>query len=218
MSITSARLPLTERIRNYPTAAPQDLITLINTDAEVIVDDASMTDVETSTALDLRREVLEAIRAHQRRPITGPEVVLDMLTGRYRQLKPLAARWMTYVLNDRRERKLVPHPNGSGDLVYPSDVAKQPPSSDRLQDKLPLAHGEQYLIIYGGSPAVLSQDGAAEKIAALKSAAPVADVLFWHLQTGQPGTLYSLLKGMGDQGGQAVEFPDQTALEIARNA
>jgi hypothetical protein len=209
------RRPLSERVTQYPVSAPQDEISLINTDVEAILA-LGLNDEQAEVVLEHRRAVLDAIRSYERRPITSAEVVLEMLSGKYRLLQPLAGRWLTYVLNDRRERKLVPHPSRDGDMTYQNVVTRKVPTATQLRTAAPVPRGGVYLMLWGGSPDILSKWTVADEIAALRREVPVADVLFWHLETGRPGALYSLVKGQGDRGGELVDFPDPEALERAR--
>lgn len=169
-----------------------------------------MSPEEIAAVLEHRRDLLDAIRSHERKPVTSPEVVLDLLT--HRLIRPVARKWLVYTLNERRERKLVPHPNGE-DMSYQSLVSAKVPTIKKLSEELALPTGGSYLLLYGGGPQVL--EDAADEIGALFADLPISDVLFWQLETGKPATLYSLRAGVGDRDGNTVEFPDPELVDIA---
>lgn len=206
--------PLSERIQNYPACAPQDTIALINTDYDALKA-LEVSPEELKAVLDHRRDVIDAARSYERKPITSAEVVLEMLSAKRPLIRPMARKWLFYVLTDRRERRLVPHPNGE-DMVYQSVLTRKVPTVEKLKKDAPLPKGGVYLGIYGGGPDILSVSTVAEEVQALQRELPVADILFWHLEAGQPPALYSLAKGQGDRGGKAVSFPSPTHLEKAR--
>jgi len=206
---------LSERILHYPVSAPQDSITLINTEVDVLRQ-MELASHELQAVLNHRRDVLDTIFSYERKPITSAEVVLEMLSAKRPLLKPLARKWLFYPLTERRERKLVAHKEGEG-MGYQSVLSRKVPTAERLEREAPLPKGGTYLGIYGGSPSILSVSTVADEIAELRKQLPVADVVFWHLETGQPPALYSLAKGQGDRGGKVVSFPSSTHLEKARS-
>lgn len=210
-----AKRSLSERILGYPECAPQDSLTLINTDVDTLRE-MECTQEEKHVALEHRRDILETLKSNERISITSPEVALQMLSGRSATLRPLAHKWLTYVLNERRERKLVPHPNGE-DMTYLRVLSRKVPHVDRLRSEAPLPDGGKYLLLYGGGPDILSVSTVADEIAQIMMGAPVADVLFWHLEKGMAPALYSLAKGLGDRGGLPVPFPNENLMRKARN-
>lgn len=208
MTTRIPRAPLSERVVGYPDCAPQTISELVSTEHAFLRHlDASPEAIE--TAVDLRREVLEALRSMERIPLTSPEVVLRELNNR--RIRPVARRWLVYALDRERKRRFSANRDG-----YAYHVSRSVPSAQELTDRLPLPEHGVYLVIYGQSPEVLAEDGAAEAVARLTAGVPVADVLFWHLVSGKPGTLYSLRRGQGDCAGQAVSFPDEFLLAQAR--
>lgn len=212
---TTAKRPLCERVLDYPLCAPQDSLTLINTEVDVLRA-MDCTQEQIRSVVEHRRDVLDTIQAYERTPITSPEVALKMLSGTRATLRPLARKWLTYVLNERKERKLVPHPNGE-DMTYLSVLSRKVPAVERLLSEAPLPDQGKYLLIYGGGPSILSVSTVADEIAQIMKTAPVADVLFWHLEKGTAPTLYSLAKGLGDRGGDPVPFPNENLMKRARN-
>lgn len=213
--VLPAKRPLSQRVLGYPACAPQDSLTLINTEVDVLRG-MECTSEEKNAVLEYRRDILNTIQAYERTPITSPEVALKMLSGTSATLRPLARKWLTYVLNERRERKLVPHPNGE-DMTYQSVLSRKVPAVQRLLSEAPLPEHGKYLLLYGGGPDILSVSTVAAEIAQIMQAAPVADVLFWHLEKGKAPALYSLAKGLGDRGGVPVPFPNENLMMKARN-
>lgn len=212
--------PLSERYPQYPTWAPQFEAALVEIeygDLEELCRDNGATDQELSLVLDQRRATLDAVMAHTRQPLHSPEHALALLERG--KLIPQARKWTTFALGPDRVRLLVPHHDGG--MHYLRVVTKKVPTAEHLRSSAPLGRGGTYLIVYGGGPQIMSLPNkagvtAANDIAALKSGAPLADVLFWHLEAGQPPALYSIGVGIGDRGGKPVEFPDATALRTAR--
>ena len=208
MTFRAPRAPLCERIVGYPAGAPQTTAELVATEYEHLRKlDATAEEIE--VVVDFRREVLETLRGMERTALTSPEVVLKELSNR--RIRPFARRWLVYALDKERRRRIAP---GGGGYAY--HLGRNVPTAAQLREKLPLPENGTYLVIYGQAPDILSEDGVADEVARLLGEVPVADVLFWHLVTGEPGALYSLRRGQGDRGGQAVAFPDGEALQRAR--
>lgn len=212
--IDRASAPLSERIVGYPTTAPQTMAELVNTDKGFLKHLEGATEEEIATVISFRREILDALLSLDAIAITSPEAALRALV--YRHIRTTARRWMVLALNKERKRVLVPKAHDPGAQGYALCVSQAVPTPARLARELPLPEGGTYLVIYGQSPSVLAETGVADAVARLLANAPVADVLFWHLQRGIPPTLYSLRKGQGDCGGTAVAFPDPEAVARAK--
>lgn len=215
--------PLCERYPGvYPAWAPQweaDLVEMEHDDIVALCTERGASDADQAIVLEQRRGTLDAVMAHTRMPIHSPEHCLTLLENR--KLSTQARKWTTYVLGADRVRPLVPHPDGG--LHYLRVTTKRVPKAEHLAQSAPLPRGGVYLVVYGGGPSILSAVdssgvGVADDIAELMASAPVADVLFWHLEQATPPTLYSLGVGAGDRGGERVEFPDHNALARARTS
>lgn len=205
--------PLSARIPGWPEHAPQFLPALLQTrylDLKQQLEEAGCTADEVSLVLETRRDVIDAKRSSDEIPIHSPVEARRMLEDRI--LWPQAGRWVTYDLDPNRTRRVRTRSDGAREYVrFVSD--KVPTAAMLAANGLP--EGGVHLIIYGGSPEVLDHPGVAEAIAALKVASPIADVLFWHLQSGTSPTLYSLLAGCGESGGRRVEFPNPDRARLA---
>ena len=215
--------PLSERIVGYPLCAPQDTVELLNMHVDILhelVTGQKCTAGELSVVLEHRADVIAALQSQDKVAITSPEVVLKMLSGKRKLIRPMAHKWLIYVLNDKRERKLVPRSDGDG-MTYQTLVTRRVPTPERLRSEAPLPHNGTYLMLYGGGPQILEVTDAKSSVAAdladLERSLPVADMLFWHLEADQPPALYSLRKGLGDRGGAAIPFPNEDLMKKARN-
>jgi hypothetical protein len=201
------RKKLHERVINYPDYAPADSIELISTevsDLKKLIDD----ETALSAVLDIRRDFLDAIRSYEKKSITSPEIVLDLLEEIV--IRPVTKKWLVYTLNDRKERKLVPRKN-SDDMVYQTLVLAELPSVEFLSSEMPLVQGGSYLLIYGGGADALKTQST--QIRKLIEGLPISDILFWQLKQGEPATLFSVRAKIGNQGGTPVEFPNKEILD-----
>ncbi len=205
--------PLSELIPGYPAIAPQTMSDLLATDYGFLTH-LEATEDEISLVKEFRRELLETIRSRETVALTSPEVALQELSNRH--IRPLARRWLTIALDKDCKRRLVPKPSEPGVMVYASHISERVPTARELFSKIPLPEGGRYLVIFGQSPDIISNEPIADALSRLMASAPIADVLFWHLVKGVPPTLFSLRKGLGDRSGQPVEFPDPVALARAR--
>lgn len=200
--------PLSELIPGYPEDEPQTGSQLFQADYSELGDVARM----------LRRHLVDAVHGADRVPLATPLDAKKMLSDGH--LMTLARKWVVYALDEERKRILVPSGHGQS-MCWSRVVARKVPSPERLLKEAPVPDGGGYLAIYGGGPQILSVHdaqggGVAEDLVTLQQGAPMFDVLFWHLESGQPAALYSLAIGLGDRGQQAVDFPDSHYLQKAR--
>lgn len=198
----------------YPEDHPQTLRDLLDADPETI---------SHPLAWYLRAQAVEVKRSTEQHYINSPRDAFRLLRNGY-MLHPWTGKWVAYALSGSRTVLSVPHPRGG---VTPLRV-RTPiiPKADDLP-KLPRsADGRRtptWLVIYGGTPEVMSKPGVARGLASLRRRKPVADVLFFHKDptSGVAPTLWSLQAGVGlrENGsatGVVVPFPDPDALEEAR--
>jgi hypothetical protein len=200
--------PLSELFPGYSPDDPQTGGELYQTE-----DYQSLSDM----ARDLRRHLVDAVHGAERRPITSPVAVKKMLEQSH--LHGMYRKWVTFVLDENRERVLVP--TSSGNRIWAKKTSNKVPHPEMLARQHLLPDGGTYLVLYKGSVNILAVKdhhggSVAEDIAFLFESLPVADVLFWDSPPKKVPTLYSVVVGAGDCGGDRVEFPDPAALAIAR--
>ena len=160
-----------------------------------------------TVAKQLRRHLVDAMNATERPAILHAQTAYDLL--RKRHLQPPKDRWTAYQLDRDRRTVRTPHPNGGTRNVLV--VTRKFPEADDLP-ALP-AQGT-WLVVWHGDVDVLAIPGVTTRIARLRAALPIADVLFWDVDDGHP-TLRSLAAGRGLHRGKAVSFPNPDLLRDA---
>lgn len=199
----------------YPEDHPQTLRALLDADPDTI---------SHPLAWFLRSQAVEVKRSSEQHYVNSPHDAFRLLRNGY-VLHPWTGKWVAYALTGSRTVLHVPHPRGG---VTPLRV--RTPIIPKVDDlpRLPKGTAEArrlptWLVIYGGTPDVMSKPGVARGLATLRRRAPVADVLFFHKDpdNGIPPTLWSLQAGVGmresgNANGTQVPFPDPAALEEAR--
>lgn len=202
---------LSECVPGYPADHPQTLAELAAAEPDTITAPA---------AWFLRRQVIAASRAAERHDVNGPSDVLALLTNGY-ALHPWEGAWVSYALSARRQVILVPGEGGSmrslrkaTRLIPKTEDLPEIPSTAYRGPKKP-----GWLLIYGGTPDVLSKEHVAQGLATLQRRVPVADICFY--QKGEEGicapTLWSVRAQAGVSGTTRVEFPDPEALRKVVN-
>jgi hypothetical protein len=205
--------PLAARLPGWPDQAPQFLPALLQTrflELKQQLEEAGCTSEQVTLVLEMRRDVIDAKRSSDELPIHSPAEARRMLEDRV--LWPQAGKWVVYDLDANRTRRVRTRSDGAREYVR--TATDRVPTAEALATT-GLPEGGTHLVVYGGGPEVLDHVGVAEALAALRDQAPVADVLFWHLQSGTAPTLYSLLAGCGDRAGRRIEFPNPQRLEAA---
>lgn len=213
---------LSDLVPGYPEDHPQTLKALWEADPDQI---------HHQVAWELRRMTFEAVRSTGAKRVHSPIEAFTLLKNGY-ALRPLEGAWTSVGLSETREVIRVPHHRGGVATlrVYTPLI----PKVDDLP-VLPRTPGRRsgktaaWLVIYGGTPEVLSKPGVAKGLATLRRRLPrekragVADILFFHkdLEAGVPPTLWSVMAGCGMQEngspeGVRLEFPDPEALETVR--
>ena len=208
-------LALHDLVEGWPAAAPPSLEQLCDAPLHEILGELRDTDVpqpEVDLVVQLRAQGMDLKQAADKLPpLSGPSAVLKALRNGW--LKPRALRWMTYPLDERRRR--VTTANSAGGARYVTHISNKVPSPDELP---PVPTGGTYLLLFGGSPAVLEIPGVPQRLRKLTGTAPVSDVVFWHLTREHPDTLFSLKFAAADRGGSVAEFGiDPTVLKEARS-
>lgn len=168
-------------------------------------------------AQDLRRHMIDAVHGSSSKAIVSPLDAKKLLADGH--LFTLARKWVCYALDGDRKRILVPGRDQS--RHWARCVSRKVPAPERLTKDAHVPDGGGYLVVYGGGPKILSVHdahggGVANDLVTLQKAAPIIDVLFWHLESDQAPALYSLAVGQGDRNNEAVLFPDPTSLQKAR--
>lgn len=188
--------PLETMVPGWSSTDPSTGSGLLQADVE------SLSDV----ARELRRHLVDALNASERPAILHPQAAYDVL--RKGHLRPIRERWNAYQLDRDRRTVRVPHPSGGTRNVL--NVSRKAPEPDELPALPP---GGAWLLIWHGSVDVLSIPGVSQRLARLRTATAVADVLFFT----DDGTteLFSLMAKKGSRGGKAADFPDTDALRDA---
>lgn len=199
----------------YPQDHPQTLRELLAADPDTI---------SHPLAWALRAQAVEVKRSSSSHQINGPKDAFRLLKNGY-ALHPWTGKWQSYALSSARELVQVPHPRGgtrpmrvSTPIIPKFDDLPQIPRGTESAGRKPA-----WMLVFGGTPEVLSKDGVARGLATLQARAPIADVLFFSKDAanGEPPTMWSLAAGRGvrdngSAGGAPVDFPDLAALEAAR--
>jgi hypothetical protein len=200
---------------SYPEDHPSTLRGLLDAEPDTITH---------PLAWFLRAQAVEVKRSAEQHYVNSPKDAFKLLRNGY-VLHPWTGKWTSYALSGSRQVITVPHPRGG---VTPLLV--HTPILPKHDDLLALPPGARnaakqpaWLVIFGGTPDVLSKPGVAKGLNTLRRRAPVADVLFFDRDTdaGTPPTLWSLVAGVGmsdtgSTGGREVPFPDIDALNEAR--
>lgn len=214
-------LPLSDLVVDWPVSAPQSLTDVWNCD----------TDELPESGKELRRHLVDVRNSFDSTPVLSPEDVRSLLERRL--LRPLPGAWLVVPLDGSRRRILAPVVTdetlqsvvraaaagevravrrhltspGSTRWAWSSHVTRHVPSAATLNEYVPLHPKGVYLVVFGGSPAVLDDPQTLGRLSDLLKAVPVADVVFWHLQPSAAPCCFSLGAGRGEQAGDAVEFP-----------
>jgi len=210
LTVTTTQ-PLGQLVANWPAHAPITLRELHETSLDETLNtlaDNGATREQTQQVKALRSQLIDAIHAADRNPITGPDELKHQLANNW--IRPVAHSWLTLALNEQRERVAQPRPNGG--LSYLTCLTRKVPTQQDLTDRAPLPTGGRYLLIYGGSPDVLT-DANTDRLAHLNANLPISDIVFWHLTKNTPPTMYSTRGGTGDRDGTPVPFPNPRHLQ-----
>lgn len=214
----SEPLSITEALKSfgeYPEDHPQTLQELLEADPE---------DITHELAWFLRAQAVEVKRSSEDHYINGPTDSFRLLKNSY-VLHPWTDKWVSYGLSARRQVITTPHARGgvSSLRVYTPIIPKVTDLPKLPNPATKSVKRPAWLVIFGGSPEVLSKPGVAQGLATLQRRAEIADIQFFHRDrdAGIPPTLWSLRAGVGMQdtgsaGGKAVPFPDLAALEQAK--
>ena len=198
-------------MENWPEEYPQTLTELVEADS------ASLSD---HRAKELRSQALDLVRSWEKHHISGPWDALQLLSSGY-VLHTWENAWRSYALGSDRAAMMIPKEGGAS--RYLVKATKLLPQADELP-ALPSGKGEarkpEWLVIYGGTPEVLSKPGVPQRLAKLLKSAPISDVVFY--AKDPTPTLWSLRAGVGVKGASkanaaTVAFPDAAALAEIRS-
>lgn len=202
---------LTEAIAlygNLPEDHPQTLADLMSADPDQISHPLAQFLVGQAVAL---------VRSHERHYVRTPEDVLRYLSNK-QVLHEWEGAWVAYALSGDRQVVLVP--DSTGRVRSLRKATKLLPKFEDLPAIPASAHAKgkkpAWLIIYGGTPEVLSKPHVAQGLATLARRTGVADVCFYHSDPdeGVQPSLWSLRGGCGaTSSGLRLEFPDQQKVE-----
>lgn len=181
---------------------PARLTDLMNADYDSLDDKAR----------GLRALAVQLVHSFERQPVHTAGEARTMLENHHLPVRK--AKWCAVALDSACERNYVRAEKGAMRLNHA--VSTRFFSADKLKQRAPLPEGGKYLIIYGGSPETLSQDGVAQEIANLRQELTIADVIFWDVSE-DAAVFYSVGAGVGQRGRDLLDFPDPEALEKARN-
>jgi len=182
-----------EELATIPKDALQEILDSLDSDLANLV-------------LQLRLQAREIMQSSEREaPLGTPSAVAGAL--RSGQLRPKRNWWIAYPLDARHRRIVGAHRSGASRFLL---VLRSKFPTDADIPALEAAAG--YLVIWGGSPEVLSIKGVPERIKALTAAALV-DVMFWDSTSR---TLHSLRFGLGEMETGKCDFPT-TVQETAND-
>lgn len=210
---------LSEAFPGYPENHPQTLADLVNADPDTIDNDL---------AWFLRRQAVEAVRSSDRHYVRSPADVLELLRNGY-ALHSLRGGWVSYALTGDRRVVLVPSEgNKYGGMRSLRKQTRLLPKPADLPSFPATAHSGNkkpaWLVIYGGTPAVLDKEHVAAGLARLQRSVPVADICFYDSdpEAGIAPTLWSVRAGTGvsssgGPGGTEVSFPNPAKLQEVNN-
>lgn len=201
----------------YPEDHPQTLADLVAADPDTL---------SHPLAWFLRKQAIEATRAAERHYVTGPKDALRLLGNGY-ALHAWDGAWVSYGLSADRQVILTPHEKGgvramrkATRLIPKVEDLPELPAGQSVSGKR-----ASWLVIFGGTPEVLSKPHVAQGLATLQRRLPIADIVFYSCSAdgGQAPTLWSVRAGTGvtetgGPGGTEVPFPDLEALAEVRSA
>lgn len=212
--------PLSALVTDWPSGAPDNGVELRRTDYDALKEDliaAGATPEQISIVMSVRKHLIMAALSSSEPAALSVESAKAMIESNF--IFPMAKKWVVYPLRRDRTRIISPRDGGGADAL--KVITRRVPVASELKQGAPLPEGGTYLIVYGGSPDII---GLANKknervetdIAQLFKNLPVADILFRLLEKGEPSALFSLRAGMGEKGGQPVEFPYRDVMSRLR--
>lgn len=232
---TRARVGLSELIPELPVSAPQTLVEVWQADLDSLPEPAKELRrhlVEFRNATEQRRllgpnDLMVELTTGRLRPFAGRWLTVPLDGDRRRLLVPVvsenaletaAANVLRAVAKadpsdpvtaaDAAKRIRRAIAAGGSRWVWASHLSVTVPTADTLTVSCPVPADGRYVLVYGGSPAVLDDPAVCDSLEELLTVLPVADVAFWHMTSDRPAALYSLGAGRGACGGTDVEFPN----------
>jgi hypothetical protein len=215
-------MDLYEAGHRYPKTGPSDLFTLSQMDNDEI---RSLTEdeLELDALFSMRRIAIQFLFENERNAIGTPEALHEAL--KHKSIETLPKAWIVYTLDRHRTRRLIQNPPGAKTAFhYETIVSRKVPSLSQLNEH-PLLQEGRYLFIFGGSPKDISKEEA-ELLASYYSwedetsscGIMIADICFWELVPQQPPILYSIRAGVGYNGMDVVEFPNQDMIRLVKGS
>lgn len=208
-----------ELIPGWPEGAPTTGIELRRTDLDGLREhlaDCGASPEAIETVLAVRRHLILAALSSSEPAAHSVEGARAMIESRF--LYPLSRKWVVYPLRKDRTRVVAAREGGGADAV--KHVSRRIPTPHDVLENAPLPDQGVYLVLYGGSPEILSLSDrhgrtVESDLAGLLGEIPVADVVFRHVAGGE-AVIHSLLAGCGARGREAVAFPDLAVVERLR--
>jgi hypothetical protein len=181
---------------------PSTMVELVNADYDSL----------DPLARDLRALAMQMVHAFERKPIHTARAAMELLEAHH--LSAPKGKWNIVALGVDRERIYERAAGTNLRLVHL--VSSTLPDAKTLTRKAPVPEGGTYLIIRGGSPAVLEDETSLQSYRNLKQSVSVADVILWDDQS-DVANFWSIGAGAGQRGSVVISFPDQDLLETWRN-
>ena len=216
----STKIGLSEAIAlygPYPSDYPQTLAELKEANPETITH---------KLAKYLRAEAVDVSNRSEAHYINGPKDVLTLLRSGY-VLHTWDRHWRSYYLDSDRQPELVAKVNKDGTVKNRAYNVVTTELLPKLDDIPKLAKSAKqtgvqpgWLVIYGGTPDVLTKPGVDKGLEKLVKNRHIFDICFW--QAGDPvndkqPTLWSIKATSGlTTSNLQVDF-DQTVLEVVKS-
>ena len=155
--------------------------------------------------------------------VNSPWDVLELVVSGY-VIHPWDGAWRTYALSADKQPILVPSEKGR--MRYLSHGTRLLPKPDDLGPLPRRGDGtgqSSWLVVYGGTPDVLSKNGVPQGLVRLGRTKPLSDIVFYSSGEGTEPKLWSIkagtgVKGSTKAGAKEETFPDpQVAQSIKQS-
>ena len=159
-------------------------------------------------ARDLRAMAVDLVHSFEREPVLTAESAMRLLEKHH--LPARAGKWTVVALNKDLERVYTKSSTGGMRLLH--WTSKFLPKPEHIQEYVPLPPEGSYLLLYGGSPDVLSDTRAHDKVTQLRTESRVADVVLWDESDGT-ASFWSVRAKAGQRGSEPLTYPDPSIVE-----
>lgn len=182
---------------NWSSDMPKNLVDLMTVDYETLDDRAKA----------LRALAVDLVHSFEREPVLTAESALKLLERHHLPARP--GKWAFVALSKDLERVYTRSTHGGMRLRH--WVGNALPSPERLATEAPLPKGGGYLVIYGGGPSILDDEGAQSAFAVLAEEFRMIDVTLWDVQASQ-ATFWSVRANSGQSGTAIEPFPNPETI------